>query len=261
MDRLEKQGELASNPAYVFEFAAVRDEVAYEGECHILEHQGFVYWFFVFAPTPGDDDREEVQKEWENLRESFVLLDKRGGWTPRPRKSQTIAAAGVEMAFPLDVWKRVEENNPDDRSALMLHGMDPGAERGGEDSKAGKTATLHVVQLGKPDEKEPNKLLKDHFIAQQAAFLEKKVEEIELTTLTDSKGKPLEGKAKIGKVEGTITRGRLRASGGTFDRYVVLVTVPVGEGAVGIYFDSAFKYRDFWEIEIGSLLETFTPGK
>lgn len=165
------------------------------------------------------------------------------------------------MAFPLDVWNRVEEDNPDDKSVLMLHGMDPRAEREGEDSKAGKTATLHVVQLGKPDEKDPNKLLRDHFIAQQAVFLEKKVEEIELKTLTDKHGKSLEGKATIGKTEGTIQRGQLKASKGTFDRYVVLVTVPHGEGAIGIYFDSAFKYRDFWEIEIGSLLETFKLEK
>jgi hypothetical protein len=257
VDKLDKLGTLAKQPAYVLEFEGTHDEVAFEGECHVIEHRGFVYWFIVFARPTSGEEKETLQKEWEKLRGAFTLLDRREGWQPRPRKTQPFAGKGYEIAYPTDVWKKPEVDNPNAASELMLHGTDPRQERDGEESKAGRTVTLHVVKLGKPPDKDPGKLLREHFIGQQAELLGAKREDLKLTPETDRKGKPREGEADVGKARGFLSKSRLSLTGGSVDRFVVLASVPHGEGSIGIYCDSPYKYRAFWEQEVNALLESF----
>jgi hypothetical protein len=97
-DRPEKLGKLAGQPAYVFEFEGAQGDYPFEGECVILEHQGFVYWFFTFAPQSVGEERKAARAEWAALRDAFKVLNQREDWEPQPRRSGVHEGDGYERA-------------------------------------------------------------------------------------------------------------------------------------------------------------------
>jgi hypothetical protein len=156
------------------------------------------------------------------------------------------------------VWHKPDAENTDTASDLMLLGLDPRAEKEGEDSKAGKSANLNVVLLGKADETDPGKLLRGHYLARQVEAEIGKLDQLELKPLEGRDGKPLVSEREFGKVKGFVSKNQLTVTGGTTaDRFVLLVAVPRGESTIGIILDSRLKLRDFWEQEFAAVLEGF----
>lgn len=83
-DHLLAQGSLDGQPCYVFDFDGQRKQTSYVGECHVLEHRGFVYWVFTLSPAPNDDEGlRAVRRYWNSGRDGFQLLNRREGWMPR----------------------------------------------------------------------------------------------------------------------------------------------------------------------------------
>ena len=258
VDRLDKLATLGGQPAYALEFEGQRDSERFTGECFIMEYRGYVYWFFTFARETGDtEEKEDLAHAWDELRQGFSVLDKREDWKPPTRRTRTHAGKGYELQFATDVWRSADDRS-DPRSALTLVGLDPKGNRESEDSKAGRAATLQVVFLGKADDRDPGKLLRDHYLARQVEAEIGKLDELQLNLLKGRDDKPLVSNHDFGKARGTVSKHELIVQGGnTADRFVVLVTVPRGETTLGIYIDSRLKLRDYWEQEIAAVLDGF----
>ncbi len=224
-----------------------------------MEYRGYVYWLAFFGPPSSGEQKEAVRKAWDELRERFLVLDRREGWQPQPRKQKTHPGKGYELNYPADVWHKPDNvQNPDPAADLLLHGLDPRAEKEGEDSRAGKTAFLNVVLLP-ADDKETGKALRDHFLARHVDIGTGKLDDLQLKALEDRKGKPMEGPIDVGKQKGHLLKARLTVTGGTADRFVVLLSVPRGKDTLGLYLDAPFKYREYWELEASALLEGLRP--
>jgi hypothetical protein len=253
IEKLEKLGTLGKQEAYVLEFEGTRDNATYEGECHIMEYQGRVYWFFAFAPQKtGAEEKDSLRKEWAAVRSGFAVLDNRKDWRPTPRETSSAAGEGFSMDFPRDTWKLSRSGKKLVLQGTILKGDD------GEDNRAGRSAELQVSVLdGKFDFKAAMTALREQFLAEQAEFHDVKRDDLELKVLSDSKGKMLEGQTAIGSARGYLSKNQLTIKGGTFDRFVVLAVIPRADQAVGITCESAFKRRDFWEQEIHGVLDTF----
>ena len=83
-DNLMKLGTLGGQPAYVLEFEGERHSARYVGECYVMEHRGFVYWFFALSPQPvNEDEHQALRRLWSDMRNCFRLLDRREGWMPQ----------------------------------------------------------------------------------------------------------------------------------------------------------------------------------
>ncbi len=262
IDKFDKHGTLAKKEAYVLEFEGGRDGRVHKGECLIMEYRGFVYWFMTFAPQADAETMKGVEKEWDELRNGFAVLDEREDWQPQPRRTKTYAGKGYEVNYPLDVWIKMDGKQADPACDLELFGEDSRTKNDeGEESRAGKAGHLHVVRLGKPDAKEPGKVLRDHFLVRQVEAGLGKLDDLQLKVLEDRKGKPLEGERDFGGTRGHAVKYRMTVTGGTADRFVVLATSPRGDQTIGIYAESSFNLRDFWEQEINAVLEGFVLSK
>jgi hypothetical protein len=257
VDRLIKAGTLGKQPAYVLEFEGTHDSVVFAGECHIVEYRGFVYWLYTFGPVPEPAEaRETLRGEWKEICDGFTLLNQREGWRPAPRKRSVYDGKTYEVSYPTDLWKKQEGAGLDPEADLAVQAIDT-QEKGGEDSKAGKAALLQVVRLkGTKDAQSAAELLRNHFLARQAAVLGTKAENLTLTPLENRNGQKLDGPADLGKLKGHLSKNRLTTTGGTLDRFVVLAAVPGPEETIGVYCDAPFKRRDYWEQEIGQVIET-----
>src|SRR5262249_45983368 len=82
-------GKLGGQRAVVMEFSFVdRDEVPMNGQCYMLGYRGIGYWLLTWG---AEDDREDLEAKWEDLRDGFQFLDDRAGWKPRPRATDRYA--------------------------------------------------------------------------------------------------------------------------------------------------------------------------
>jgi hypothetical protein len=119
-------------------------------------------------------------------------------------------------------------------------------------------AHLSIIRLPvKYDDQDPGKAMRDHFLARQVEELMVNREDLQLTVVNDVKGKRLEGEAEFGKTKGFLGKYRLMVTGGTRERFVILATVPKGDGIVGVYCDTSRNSREFWEQEVADLLASY----
>jgi hypothetical protein len=256
VDRLDKLETLASQPAYAMEFEGLWHGEYYMGECLIVEHRGFVYWFFTFGLQTDLKDNKG-QKAWDEVRNNFVFLDQREGWNPQRRSPKVYKGKGYQVGYSVDVWIRPGGKSTDPACDFELFGEDkrPSA-TDDEEARQRRAGHLHVVLLDKPDGKDAAELLRDHFLKQQVAAGLGKLDEMQLKVMEDRQKKPLESERAFGPVRGKVIKYRLTVTGAPA-RFVVLASIPRDEQMIGIYADGSFDLRDFWEQEFNSVLDGF----
>jgi hypothetical protein len=137
--------ELASRPALVLRFRGSVNNVEWTGECHMLSRHGFGYWLFI-GGAPGAEVAQAIAAELRaDKAMRFVLDDERKGWSPRPPKMETFAAA--KAPFTLrgreGVWAQLENLKHVDASAEMYLLGKSAADR--KDNL--KSATVQVLTL------------------------------------------------------------------------------------------------------------------
>src|SRR5262249_45282365 len=158
-----------------------RKDVPYKGECYVVEYQGFVYWFFCFAPAEDGDVPPAVRRQWDQFRGELVLgIDpEREGWKPQPRPTEAFKGSGYGLRYVKEVWIRRELMGFAPGAELVLEGHDPKEEKGG--SRAGKMALLQVVVLpGAADDKAAAEAARKHFLKYQAESLQTEEKQLKL---------------------------------------------------------------------------------
>jgi hypothetical protein len=225
-----------------------------------VEHRGFVYWLYTLS-LQTDLKNNRARKLWDELRDGFVLLNDREGWNPQARPPRVYKGKGYTATYPIDVWIRPTGKSTDPACELELFGEDKRS-KGVEDeeARAARAGHLHVVVLGKDEGKESAAVLREHFLTRQVAEGLGKLDDMKLEVILDREKKPLDRERDFGTARGRVVKYRL--SSPSFPaRFVVLASIPQGEQTIGIYSDSAFDRRDFWEQEINAVLDGFTVEK
>ncbi len=247
-ENLVANGTLAGQKAVVIEFQGERDQVAYEGECYILEWRGYVYWLLTWTPA---GQKDQVADEWASLREGFTLMNHREGWQPLPRKTTPIKGKNYALAYPSEVWKPLKVDGYDAAARVVLIGTDPQEAR---KFHAGQAALIQVLELAKSDDlKEAVKAAREHLVAQL------KLEGLGDVTpqILSDKGGEVNRLADIGKVRGHLIKMRVKVSEGTFDRFMVLAITNLDDAVVVVRCECAYKRRDFWEAEFAEVIQSF----
>ena len=119
------KSELAGKECPCLRFKGTFNAVAWYGECHLLAHQGFGYWFFVAtsARWGAADDAEHVKTELEKSK-NFALATERAGWTEQPPKTATFDAqkAPLSITVPDGAWEKSPAKDVEETGELFLFG-------------------------------------------------------------------------------------------------------------------------------------------
>lgn len=88
------------------------------GECYVLAHKGFAYWFYTWS---AERDAAAVAEQFEDLRARFRVLDGRADGGLRPAPAET-ALRGTAVEYKLtgaaSVWKKPEGLAPTDEDPM-----------------------------------------------------------------------------------------------------------------------------------------------
>jgi hypothetical protein len=99
------------------------------GECYLLAHKGFGYWFYTWS---AERDASELVNQFEDLRSRFRVLDVRGASGIRPTVVETDfvgSSANYRLTGEASVWKMPEGLSPTDedpKADIYLRGELPG---------------------------------------------------------------------------------------------------------------------------------------
>lgn len=240
-------GLLGGKPARAIEFQGMANNVLMNGQCLLLAHQGFGYWFLTWAPLP---EKEEASGEWPELQDRFALLHERDGWKERLRKQITVNGenAPYQLRFAESIWEKRDQDGFDEATDLVLLGSDPN-----ELKHASRTATVQVLLLP------PKESLKEAAAA-ALEYLPKMYKaanypDTEIKVLTDKDG-DMDRTMNVGDREGQVTYLHIHNDENR-ERYVLLAVVPLPEKVVVIHCECDMQRRDFWQQEFLPLLETF----
>jgi hypothetical protein len=250
-----RETHLGGQPAIRIEFEGDdREQVTMNGECVMMAHRGYTYWFFTWGPLA---EKEQASAEWDGLRERFGLLGGREGWREKPRETLPLAATDQSpIPYRLDYVKGLwePEANPrayDPRADRVLLGHDPTQAK-----HAGKSATLRVLIL--PEESD----LKQAAAAAQTYLLKRQQAEdgenypmTAIAPVKDKSGAEQGGDADVGAVQGHLSKLRV-TNDETRERYVLLAVVHQPKGVLVLMGDCDWGRRDFWEQEFLPLIQT-----
>jgi hypothetical protein len=260
---------LGGQPALRMEFEGDDPgQVRMSGQCLLLAYRGFAYWFFTWGPL---EQREQIEPEWDGLRQGFRLLNEREGWTEKPRETEPIQ--GKKLPYRLDfakgLWEKVETDGYDPLADLVLIGHEPSAKPkvGDPDDPApigpepghrhaGRAATLQVLLLPREEDlKAAVKAAHAYVLRRQQAPDGENYPKTTMAPLKDKSGAEEDRDTDIGDVRGHLTRLQVKNTEDR-ERYVVLGIVNRPEGVVVLMFDCNWTRRDFWEQEFTPLLKT-----
>jgi hypothetical protein len=246
---------LGGQPALVLEFVGTDPEqVAVAGECYILTHRGYGYWFFTWGP---DEDKDALAREWDGLRQGFSLGNAREGWHERPRETVPVVGtkAAYRLAYAKGLWEKIEAVawGPEADLALEAHEPDPHGK-----PLAINSAHFVVLLLPKaPDLKAATKAARAHL----AKLLEDEGHAKPLVTPVKEKGGGADHDTDVGNLPGHLSRLEVASEDSdSFHRYRVLGVVVRPEGVLMLLGDCAWNRRDFWEHEFMTLIDSLRAG-
>ncbi len=242
---------LDNQPALRVEFVGVdREQVPVAGECCILAHRGFAYWFFTWGP---DETKDTLAPEWQTLRRGFHLLNGREGWHEQPRPTDVVSGSkgSFRLSCARDLWKKQNAEEYGSTADVVLEGTDPSGK-----PHAGKAALFYVFVLPKADS------LKDA-VAAARAYLDQRLREeekhpkVKYETVKEKGGIEADRDADVGAFPGHLVKLHVGGEDDVgFDRYMVLGVVSRPEGVLMFLGDCDWERRDFWEQEFTPLLSS-----
>jgi hypothetical protein len=119
------KSDLVGEECQVLPFKGTFNSVTWYGECFLLAHRGFGYWFIVATSSRWGtvDDAHHVKTEFEKSK-SFALATERAGWTEQPPKMETFHAqsGGVSITAPAGVWEKGAARDIEETGELFLFG-------------------------------------------------------------------------------------------------------------------------------------------
>jgi hypothetical protein len=259
--------QLGGEPARTRDFSGVdENNVLMNGTCYMVAHQGYGYWFFTWGPQL---ELETLKPEWDRVRAGFKLGNSRPGWQPRGRpteiaRSSSGSSPRFQLRYVKGLWKIepiTDANRAQyDKADLVLAGSY--SADGKPSSKAATAATAQVVILS--DKKDVE--LKEAIEAARAFLLESqrgkgeggdylfpktKIDLVQDTTLQNI-DEPIGKDREKGHVQKLLVE-----NDDNRHRYVVLRVMNSPQGVVVLWLECDNRYRDYWDTEFMTLLETF----
>ncbi len=256
-ERKEGENTWAGKPAIRLEFQGIDGEnVECSGEAWILAYNGIGYWFFTWGPKPI---RDELQPEWEELRQRFSIGTKRQYWKESILDPVLVRVPETpyELQYPGgEQWELRQEVGWDPAARIVLLGYErdnPDRINGPIKKYAGKMAVLQILRLA-PAESLPAALeaAKAHLLEQQKA----ENPDTRMEVILDRENKPREGTAKIGTADGITTRLEVIPQAGARKRFFRLAVLTDAQGVLVIQFGCPFDRREYWESEVTSIFKT-----
>jgi hypothetical protein len=261
------QTQLGGEAARTLEFSGVdENSVLMNGSCYMVTHQGYAYWFFTWGPQL---ELEALKPEWEQVRGGFRLGNSRPGWQPLGRPTEIArSSSGSKPRFQLKYVKGLWKIEPItdanrtqyDKADLVLTGMY--SAEGKPSSKAATAATAQVVILRDKQDVE----LKEAIDAAHSFVLERyraKGEngdflfpDTKLELVQDTALQNIDEPIGKGRDKGQVQK-LLVENDPNRHRYVVLRIMNSPQGVVVLWLECDNHYRDYWDSEFMTLLETF----
>lgn len=261
-ERVEGDHTLAGQKAIRLEFEGIDGEnVECAGEAWLLAANGVGYWLFVWGPKPF---RDELRPGWDELRTRFTLGTKRVGWTPTlydPVKLD-IPETPYKFEYPGgELWTLRQEVGWDPSAKVVLLSYERDlANRPPSPTRqhAAKMAVLQVLRLAPSTSGEAAlEAAKENLLKQQK--LESPAAKLEV--LRDRKDQVEEGPARIGGLDGYLSRVEIIPEAGSRKRFFLLYAVADAEGVLVVQFDCPLDRRAYWESEFTGILNTLRRAR
>ncbi len=247
----QPKARLAGQPAGRIEFVATDpDQVPVSGECVMLAHLGYGYWFFTWGP---EGERPRLLPQWQSLRQGFELLDRREGWREQLPQAETAVGtkARYELQYSKEFWSSKEPDAFDPAADLALEAFEL---KRGSRPHAGKEANLLVVLLPHAvDLPAAANLAREHLLKQLQAEGQSR---LQLTPIKETGAVADNQDGRVGALEGRWLKLHLAADEGTLDRYILMAVIQRPEGTLVLRGNCDWQRRDFWEPEFLQVIAT-----
>ena len=236
-------------PAQRFVFTAEnRNNVAVSGECVMTAYNGIGYSFFGWTPSAANlSVLADVQQQWRDARQRFVLLKEREGWIGK--RPEVVEAEGRKAPYRLNYTKGLWENDDHpDGGDLLLRGRDPDSPQ-----DAHKWAWVRVCILPAAADLESAMTAARTFVEER----EKKLyPDVKLDAVPEAaKGGLADGALELGKVKAQV--GRLRVQKAEdYEYFYAVAAVPRPAQTLVIICECAWPHRDLWEQRFGPVLHS-----
>lgn len=248
LDNRAFKSELAGMECQCLRFKGTFNAVTWFGECYLLPHHGFGYWFFVATSTPWErgDDAGQVKRRLEENK-GFALVTDRRGWTEQPPEMDTFHAhtAPLSITVPKGAWEKSSARDIEETGELFLFGRFLRA----KDNR--KNASILVFTTDKKND------LKESLRAARSYLKKRKQEENDkYKFLAAQEGASETGAQEaVGDHAGWLTELKL-----TFNdepkRYTLLAVIHHDDRAFVIQCDCAWEHRQIWQQDFRNALGT-----
>lgn len=228
------------------------NNVLMSGECFVLPHQGYVYWFYTWGPA---QNVKQIYPEFVDLRRRFGVLNYREGWQERRARILTFISDQdlCSVKGPEDLWKK--SDRPTDFDELALLALQA-ADRLYPDRADRRAEALVLLLKGEPDTA-PEEVAKNYLLEQQ----KKDYEATTLEILQDNEGNELAKKGRVGDFpNGHIAKYAVKNTKDRI-RFVTLGVVPRGDNIIVVQCECGLDRRSLWETDFDELINSFQLRK
>jgi hypothetical protein len=236
-------------PAQRLVFSAENSsEVAVSGECLMTANAGLAYWFIGWTAAATDASAlAGVQQEWRQVREGFVLLKEREGWTGKVPEVVSVEGkkAGYRLKYAKGLWEY--DDNPADAD-LLLHGRDPERPQDGR-----RWAWVRAFVRPAAGDAEAA-------LSEARAFVEEREKalypELKMEAVSEAgKGGLPDGAVELGKASARVARLRVK-KGEDYESFFAVAAVPRPAYTLVIVCECAWPQREAWEDRFGPVLHS-----
>ncbi|MCI0681980.1 MAG: hypothetical protein L0Y71_07745 [Gemmataceae bacterium] len=242
------KSDLAGFECQCLRFKGTINAVTWFGECYLLPHHGFGYWFFVATATPWErgDDAGRVKRQLEDSK-SFALVTERRGWTEQPPKMDTFHAerAPFSITVPSGAWEKSRARDVEETGELFLFG------RFLRERDNRKNASILAFSSDKQSD------LKESLRAARSYLEKRKQEENDKYRFLAAQEGASESGAQeaVGDRAGWVTELKLMSNEEP-KRYSLLAVVHHGDRAYVFHCDCAWEHRQIWQQDFRNALST-----
>ena len=252
---------LGGQPARALAFeAADAGEVDVSGEVAMVGYRGFAYWLFFWGPA---SEKEALAPEWERVRGSFALGNRREGWKERPREAEPVGLpdVGVQLTFVKGLWEDDDPGNYDPRTVKAFKGTFPGDPLTGKppDRHAGRVAIVQLLVLPHArDLKAAAARAKEYLLENQKDPARGNYPKTTLMTLKDRAGVAQDRDVTVQGLRVHVAKLQMANDDGR-ERFVTLAAVNQPGGVVVLWAECDWGVRDFWEQEFAAVVDSLQP--
>jgi hypothetical protein len=250
------ENQLGGQPAQVMIFEGTdKANVVQTGECTLLAHRGFGYWFFAFSPA---ELKDRGAAEWQAIKAGFTLDPSvREGWNSRPRPADVIQGekAGYSIAAFRDLWKKQSPEQFDPLAEVALEGFMESKEKGNDKQiPAKRRGSFLAIVLPRAGDL---KAATDAAVKQAVDRLKDREakEGIAAEPIKDKSGAASRQLTANG-IELRRTRLEVKVADDPPFWYVDLAVANLPGGTLVLVGECPWDKRDYWEQEFGALFHS-----